>query len=264
MQFDDDLLIGPVVAGGPNSTASTGVAAGPLLAANHAGGSSPMTRGIGPLGREFVYDQVPLTKQTANIAALQTTAGAGALVLTAGTGVTKVTRADGTFVYQFDIPRAVSLTSAANISAVNFTVSGYDVYGQPMTALLAGPNANTVNTLKAFFQVSSVTVSAAVGTNTSVGSADIFGLPVAVLDGAYLDKVGWTATAGTTFANDTGTFAIADATTPATNATGDVRGTYAPSSASNGVKRLVVSILLPGSAVGPQATRTGALGVTQA
>jgi hypothetical protein len=53
-------------------------------------------------------------------------------------------------------------------------------------------------------------------------------------------------------------------TTPATSTTGDVRGTYVPSTATNGVKRLVVVIALPGIAAGPNATRTGALGVTQA
>jgi hypothetical protein len=53
-------------------------------------------------------------------------------------------------------------------------------------------------------------------------------------------------------------------TNPATNITGDVRGTYYPSSATNGIKRLVVVIALPGIASGPNATRIGALGVTQA
>jgi hypothetical protein len=57
----------------------------------------------------------------------------------------------------------------------------------------------------------------------------------------------------------------ADSTmTVATSTTGDVRGTYVPSSATNGIKRLVVVIALPGIATGPNATRTGALGVTQA
>lgn len=258
-QYNDSLLLGPVIAGGPKSFASAGVAAGPVIAANDYGGSSPMTSGIGPLARMFVYDQVPLTKQTANIAALQTTAGAANLALAAGTGVTAVVNPQGVTTYQFDIPRCVSLTSAANISAVNFTIKGFDPYGQPLTQTLAGPNANTVNTLKAFFSVVSVAANGAVGTNTSVGSSDIFGMPLAVVDTGYVDRVGW----NSTLANDTGTFVAADTTSPATAATGDVRGTYAPTSASNGVKRLVMELLLTGAAVGAQATRLGALGVTQ-
>jgi hypothetical protein len=54
------------------------------------------------------------------------------------------------------------------------------------------------------------------------------------------------------------------ATVPATTTTGDVRGTFSPSNAPDGIKRLVIGIMLPAIAVGPQATRTGALGVTQA
>lgn len=251
MQFDDNLLIGPVIPGGGSVPG--------LQAGNDTAGSSPQYRGIGPLGREYVYDIVPATLATANLAALQTTAGAGALVLAAGAGVTaKVV--NGQTRYQFDVPRAVSLTSAGNISGVNFTISGYDVYGQPMTQTIAGPNANTVNTLKAFWQIVSIAVSGAVGTNTSAGTSDVFGIPVAVIDAGYFDRVGW---AGV-LAADAGTFVAADTTSPATAATGDVRGTYKPSSASNGARRLVLGILLSSSAVGPTATRVGALGVTQA
>ena len=55
---------------------------------------------------------------------------------------------------------------------------------------------------------------------------------------------------------------ISVATTPSTT-TGDVRGTYVPSSACDGTKRLVMGVLLPALAVGPNATRAGALGVNQ-
>ena len=61
-----------------------------------------------------------------------------------------------------------------------------------------------------------------------------------------------------------GTAGVAAATATATTSTGDVRGTFTPSSACDGIKRLVVGILLPAIAVGPNATRQGALGVTQA
>ena len=39
-----------------------------------------------------------------------------------------------------------------------------------------------------------------------------------------------------TLAQDAGTFVAADATSPATSATGDPRGTYLPSSASDGTR----------------------------
>lgn len=250
MQFDDNLLIGPVFSGGP--------AVPGLQVTNDTAGSSPQFRGVGPLGREYVYDVVPLALGTANVAALQTTAGAGNLTLTAGAGVTAVV-VNGVTRYQFDVPRAVSLTSAGNISAVNFTISGFDVYGQAMTQTLAGPNANTVTTLKAFYQIVSIAVSAAVGTNTSAGMSDRFGIPLLVPDAGYFDRIGW----NNTLAADAGTFTVGDATSPATAATGDVRGTYTPSSASNGAKRLILGILLSSAQCGPLATRAGALGVNQ-
>jgi hypothetical protein len=52
-------------------------------------------------------------------------------------------------------------------------------------------------------------------------------------------------------------------TNPATTTTGDVRGTFLPTTAADGVKRLVMTIALPAIAVGPNATRIGAVGVNQ-
>ena len=87
----------------------------------------------------------------------------------------------------------------------------------------------------------------------------IIGLPVRVTDAGYLASVGY----NNTLARDAGTF-VAAATAAATTTTGDVRGTYVPSAACDGIKRLVIGILLPAIAVGPNSTRVGALGVTQA
>lgn len=252
MQFDDNLLIGPVIPGGLSVPG--------LQAGNDTEGSSPQYRGVGPVGRLFVYDIVPDAAATANLAALQVLAAAGNLVLAAGAGVTQVELSNGQVAYQFDVPRAVSLTSAANESGVNFTVSGYDIYGQPMTEVIVGPDADTVSGKKAFYQVTQIATSAAVASNTSAGSSDVLGLPVAVPDAGYLARVGW----NSALAADAGAFVKADTTNPATNATGDVRGTYKPSSATDGAKRLVVGILLGDTQCGPNATRQGAFGVTQA
>jgi hypothetical protein len=82
---------------------------------------------------------------------------------------------------------------------------------------------------------------------------------VRCFDAGYVVKVGW----NTTLLQNAGTFVAADMAT-ATTSTGDVRGTFTPTTASDGIKRLVMTIALPGIAVGPNATRVGALGVTQA
>ena len=84
------------------------------------------------------------------------------------------------------------------------------------------------------------------------------GSPVRIPNAGYVARAGW----NDTLAEDAGTLVDAVATTPSTT-TGDVRGTYVPSSACDGTKRLVMGILLPALAVGPNATRAGALGVNQ-
>lgn len=239
MQISDDIYLGPAVSGGSLNLNTP----------------SPMERGVGPLGRVYVLDVVPAALATANIAALQT---ATALVLTAGAGVTLTNDGLGTVTYRLDTPRSVTLTSAGNASNATFTIRGFDAYGQAMTQTLTGPNATTVQTTKAFASILSVAASVTPGATTSVGTGDRFGLPVRVTDIGYVAAVKW---AGV-LAQDTGTFTVADGAT-ATATTGDVRGTYLTSSASNGTRRLVMCIAVTALACGPNATRLGAFGVPQ-
>lgn len=229
---------------------------------SYLGDPAPMDLGIGPLGRIYMWDVVPQPLQTANIAASQTPSGAGNLTLTAGTSAKSVVRTNGTTVIQLDTPRAVSVTTGSGSpTTTNLTVSGYDYYGQPMTEVIAssGTQSTTVTGKKAFFQVASIAISGAPGVALTVGTSDVLGLPVRVFDVGYVGTVKWGA-----LAQDTGTFVASDMTNPATSTTGDVRGTYKPSTATNGTTRLVMGLLLPAIAVGPNATRLGALGVTQA
>ena len=222
---------------------------------------SNMDLGVGPLGRIYVWDTVPQALVANNIAATQTPAAAGAVTLTAGTSVKSVVTLNGT-VLQLDVPRAVSVTTGAGSpTSRNFTVSGYDYYGQAMSEVIAssGTASTAVNGKKAFYQISGITVSGGTVVAITIGTTDILGIPVRVTDAGYIARAGY----NNTLAEDAGTFAAA-ATATATTTTGDVRGTYVPSAATDGIKRLVMGILLPAIAVGPNATRVGALGVTQA
>lgn len=237
------------------SSAATMYAAGNALL----GDPSPMSLGVGPLGRLYVWDTIPQTLQAANIAASQTAAGAGNLTLTAGTSAKSVLRADGTTVIQLDVPRAVSVAQVTAGNAVSVTVSGYDYYGQSMTSQLTSNPGGAASGNKAFYQIASVSVDGATGTAVTVGTTDKLGIPVRVIDAGYVVHTGWNNALG----DDGGALTVA-ATATATSITGDVRGTYTPSTASNGIKRLVMTIALPALAVGPNSTRTGALGVTQA
>jgi hypothetical protein len=204
---------------------------------------------------------VPQAKLTTNIVAAAITTAA-TLTLAAGAGVTSTTLTNGTTVLQLDCPRAVATTTGAGTpTSVNITVSGYDYYGQAMSEVIATGTvaSTTVNGKKAFYQISGATISGALGATIAVGTTDVLGLPVRVFNVSYVASV----KSNNTLAQDAGTFVAADTAT-ATTTTGDVRGTYTPATASNGIVRTTMGILLPAIAVGPNATRVGALGVTQA
>ena len=181
-----------------------------------------------------------LTAVTATSATLTTTAGV-AVVTSAGT--------------------PTGLTYTLGAAPVTVTVSGIDYYGQSMSEAITSSAAvsTAVNGLKAFYLVTSATVSGATGTALTVGTTNVLGLPVRVFNVAYVASV----KSNNVLAQDAGTFVAADTAT-ATTTTGDVRGTYVPATASTGIVRTVMTIALPGIAVGPNATRVGALGVTQA
>lgn len=223
------------------------------------GDPSPMSLGIGPMGRTYTYDVIPQALVANAIATAQTTSAA--ITLTAGTSVKSVVRADGSTVLQLDVPRAVSIVSGTGtLTNRNVTITGYDYYGQPMSEVIATGTvqSTTVAGKKAFYQIVSASISGALGATIAIGTTDVIGLPVRVVDAGYLVGLGW-ANAST---RATVTFAQADTAT-ATTTTGDVRGTVVPSSATNGVSRLIVTIACNAIMVGPNATRQGALGVNQ-
>ena len=247
-QFSDDLFLGA-------AQTFMGVNTNSAL-----GDPAPMDLGVGPLGRIYVWDSVPVAKATNNIATASVYTST--VTLTAGTGTTSVLRNDGVTVVQLDVPRAVATTTGAGTpTSRNVTISGYDYYGQPMSEVIATGTvqSTTVNGKKAFYQISSITISGSPVVTVAVGTTDILGSPVRITNAGYIARSGWDGA----LADDAGTF-VAAVTTTATTTSGDVRGTYVPSSACDGTKRLVMGVLLPAIAVGPQSTRTGALGVTQA
>lgn len=241
-QFSEDIFLGAAVTG----------------MGQDLGNPSPMTLGVGPMARIYVWDVIAAVKSATNIANTQTPAGAGSLTLAAGAGNTSVVRPDGGVVVQLDCPRNVRVTQAAGGTQRIFTVTGYDIYGQAVSEAITSTVNSVVSGKKAFEQILSIAVSGGTATGCSVGTGDALGCPVRVTDKAYIVHAGYS----DTLADDAGTFVNADGAA-ATTTTGDVRGTYAPSSAPDGVKRLVMAIALPALSAGPNATRLGALGVNQ-
>jgi hypothetical protein len=135
------------------------------------------------------------------------------------------------------IGRAVSVTVASSGTATSATVRGYDVYGFAVTEIIALTAGQANNGAKGFKAISSVTLNAADSSHAySVGTQDVFEFPIA----AYFfnqTTIVWNnaqITANTGF--------TAAVTTTATGSTGSVRGTYAVQSASDGTKRLQVTV----------------------
>jgi hypothetical protein len=155
------------------------------------------------------------------------------------------------------VSRAVSVTGSASATGGNILISGYDIYGVPMSEVIAAPaSATTVNGKKAFKYIASVVPQFTDAHNYSVGTTDIYGLP---LRADFFSDVAINYNNAVVTAN-TG-FTAAVTTSPATTGTGDVRGTYALQSAADGSKRLSIrQFILPANA----GSLTGLFGVTQA
>lgn len=219
-------------------------------------------QGCGPMGRVAHLNIVPATKVANNLALVQALAAAVALAITVGAGVTLVPNFQGgsASAYALDVPRCVALTSASDLSAINFTLVAYDQYGQRFTNTIAGPNATTVIFPKAAKWVVSITPAGTSVNTVTAGTSDTFGLPFAISDAGYITSLKW---AGA-LATDAGVLTLADTTNPATATTGDPRGTYAPSTASDAARRLVIAMHLTDAQCGVSATRAGAIGVTPA
>lgn len=135
------------------------------------------------------------------------------------------------------ISRNVRITSVGDDSGATFLVSGYDIYGSPMSERITGATAgNTASGKKAFKYVTSIVPAGTLsGSNVSVGTGDVYGFPLYVPQWELVN-IHW---AGALITSSTG-FLAGDSTSPATALTGDVRGTYTTQSASNGTNRLVV------------------------
>jgi hypothetical protein len=236
-QYSDDLWLG--AATGPQSQGWAG--------------PGTVFLGVGPLGRTYIFDAVPAAKSATAVCAAQAIAAAGAATINGASASGGVAT--------FDYARAVNVDSTdAGDTTQTVTVTGTDYWGQAQTEAIALNGTTLVAGQKAFKTITSVIVSAALAGNLTVGNEDVFGLPYRVTDAGYLFRTGW---AGSVANDSTGTFVAADTAT-ATTTTGDVRGTFAPSSAANGTRRLVIGIALTGAQAGPNATQTAAIGVVPA
>lgn len=253
-------------------------------------GAAVVTYGWYGLGGSIpVIDQVPTTISTNSVAQVQTPVAGTALTLTAsnsnnvtinqsvvnarsGATVTGLRVIDGAMATTtFDsnaslaawspatsISRQLTITSLSTTSdsGATFTISGFDIYGYPVSETVTGSSVGaTVTTQKAWKYIQSITPAGTLNsTNVIVGVNDVYGVPLRIDNGAYLSVY---------FANATtlsSTQAVAASTTTATSTTADVRGTWASSTASNGTNRLV---MFWSPKVANMTSNEGIFGVTQ-
>lgn len=235
-QYSDDLWLGSAT--GPQSQGWAGP--GTVFA------------GVGPLGRVYIFDIVPATLSATAVCAAQAVAAAG------NASINGANASGG--VATLDVTRIVSAVSS-NIgdTTQTVTVTGTDYWGQTQTEAITLNGTTTVNGKKGFKTITRVAVSAALTGNLSVGDGDVYGLPYKVTDAGYLLRTGW----ANAVADNAGTFVAADTATPSAT-TGDVRGTFAPTTSANGSRRLVIAIGLTAVQAGPNATQTGAIGAVPA
>ena len=185
---------------------------------------SPKIEGVQPLLTVKLGLGAPITADADGVCASQ-----------AGTAATAMT-IDGALasggVATFDVPRNVV---AAWTNTATLTVTGTDVYGNVVKE--TSGSGTSMAGKKAFKTITSVVPSANI-TGATVGTGDVFGLPVFLPGTAYILKElqdGAAATAGT---------AVAGVSSAATATTGDVRGTYDPNAAADGAKvfELIVAL----------------------
>lgn len=140
------------------------------------------------------------------------------------------------------LARNVRVTYAGTETTITgVRVAGYDLYGV-LTSEDFGNNAGVAGTVsgkKAFKYIVSATP---LGTGTSagnisVGTGDVFGFPMLSSGFEYVSIF-----YNSALITSTTGYVAPDVTNPATRTTGDVRGTYAVQSATDGTKKLVVTM----------------------
>lgn len=106
---------------------------------------------------------IAAVQTTTNVVAQnQTLGGAGNLTLNGSL-------VSGGIAYIPAAPQFLSLTSAGNLSAVNFTIAGTNSVGAVIGEVVAGPNANTIYSVNQYATVTSIAAAGAAA-NISVGT----------------------------------------------------------------------------------------------
>ena len=151
------------------------------------------------------------------------------------------TPSQGNWSPQALLGRAVSVTAASGATYTTASVNGYDIYGYPITENITITAGSAVNGKKAFKYIKSVVLSGGTADTThaySVGTADVFGLPLRSDTFGDIIVNNASSLVATTLITAATNYLPSDRTTPSAT-TADVRGTFAATS-SSGANKLIV------------------------
>jgi hypothetical protein len=141
------------------------------------------------------------------------------------------------------VTRNIAITGTNATSTAQFLVTGYDIYGQLMTEQITGVNGSAAGK-KAFKYIKSIVPQGtATGNSYSVGVGNIAGIHLRSDKWEYMNLF-----YSGQFASTSAGWTAAITTSPATNTTGDVRGTINAATlttAFNGTSRLAIMMSVP-------------------
>lgn len=173
-------------------------------------------------------------------------------------GVQGTATIDGTTYWELDAPRnlTAAATHASSVVAMTIVVTGLDEYKQAMVEQLDIAATGTSQTdagKKAFKYIRSIAITAAADAEANtlnMGFGDVFGLPF------KLSKKSLVLAANADGSVEDFTLVVGDATT-ATATTGDVRGTFDPTTAADASVNFAVAYVVDPS------TKESAFGIAQ-
>lgn len=203
------------------------------------------------LAQRAIYDIVPAVSNPTALAAADTYSTLGYATLAAGTSVTQVSDATSPYngYFQLDCPRAILVTGTSGATAVAITIFGWDMYGQRMQeSFLTPADTNTTLSRRAYKWVQAIYIGGNTTADISIGTADKFGLPFYAGSLNYVNAV-YNAGATTAGVGTGGTTVVGDATAVSAS-TGDVRGTFAPTTPASGA-RLTITQFVSGASSDP-------------
>jgi hypothetical protein len=183
---------------------------------------------VAATGTELPNTETVTYLATATDASPHDAAAATTTIYPAGAAVTAWSVLDGT-TYGRNLVSVMTHASAVVASTV--LITGYDYALQPMTELhtiTAGTTSKTVTGTKAWAYVTSVAITSAANSETNtlnLGTGTKLGLPYALESKAHVIKAAFGGVQELINVASNATVVAAVTTDPATNVTGDVRGT---------------------------------------